>query len=177
MRFSTMQCSFSAIWNPRKLTFFLATVDFLLLRNLLYVFVVTMLKKLIQSFNYVLVLLLLLLLFLLVFLVSGFYESQDSKIGGRPNTPLCNFHLLHKQLDISRTITTYSLPLHIAISDASRRILVPFKRYGRPRKVLSIFATRYSRVNQIKLFKGCFPQISLCPLLNTWTQFFYSYFM
>ena len=28
-------------------------------------------------------------------------------------TPLCHFHLLHRQLDISQTITRESLPLHI----------------------------------------------------------------
>ena len=31
--------------------------------------------------------------------------------------------------------------------------------------------SQYSRVDQINFFKGCLPQILLCPLLNTWTHF------
>ena len=32
------------------------------------------------------------------------------------------------------------------------------------------YGTKYSRVDQVKIFKGCLPQILLGPLLNTWTH-------
>ena len=30
--------------------------------------------------------------------------------------------------------------------------------------------TKYSRIDEVKFFKGCLPQILLGPFLNTWTQ-------
>ena len=30
--------------------------------------------------------------------------------------------------------------------------------------------TKYSRMDQVKFFKGCFPQFLLGPFLNTWFQ-------
>ena len=34
----------------------------------------------------------------------------------------------------------------------------------------SSYVSRYSRVDQVKFFKGCLPQIFLDPLLNTLTH-------
>ena len=34
---------------------------------------------------------------------------------------------------------------------------------------LAWFGTKYSRMDQVKFFKGCLPQILLCQFLNTWT--------
>ena len=36
----------------------------------------------------------------------------------------------------------------------------PIKSYG----------TKYSRMDQVKFFKGCLPQVSLGPFWNTWTH-------
>ena len=61
--------------------------------------------------------------FVKIFFLSGpsimnFRDSQGSKVGGRLPllTFLYYFHTLHKHLDISRTITAESSPLHITSS-------------------------------------------------------------
>ena len=33
------------------------------------------------------------------------------------------------------------------------------------------YGTKYSRMDQVKFFKGCFPQILLGPFLNTLSHF------
>ena len=46
----------------------------------------------------------------------------------------------------------------------------PYKVYfelGTFRKRIKTYGTKYSRMDQVKLFKGCLPQISLDPFLNT----------
>ena len=36
----------------------------------------------------------------------------------------------------------------------------------------TIYGTKYSKMNQVKSFKGCLPQIPLGPFLNTLTHMF-----
>ena len=64
------------------------------------------------------------LLFFLFFFLSGFFffhehsrfTGQQGKREGIYLTPLYHFHLLHRHLGISRTVTAETSPLHIASS-------------------------------------------------------------
>ena len=59
---------------------------------------------------------LVLFFFYIDFLLLDIQESQDNRERGRP-APLSHFHLLHRNLVISLTITAESSILHIASSD------------------------------------------------------------
>ena len=64
--------------------------------------------------------------FFCFFIWNSFHEhsrftGQQGKGDAISLTPLCNFYLLHRNLDISRAITAESSPLHIAGSRTRTR--------------------------------------------------------